>query len=317
MPSLPTLNQLPDKLSQTGLYADIVQKSLAATSLAYEPQFKLWSDGSSKTRWIYLPECSVIDTTEMDNWSLPIGTRLWKEFVVNGQRIETRFMHRIGPSPDDWIMAAYAWDGGETDAVITLQGVEDAQGTEHDIPPQNNCFRCHGPHPAKGGYPSRTLGFSAIQLSHSLPGINLVQLAQQGRLSTKVAAAFAVPGTAVDQAALGYLHANCGHCHNNTSEGIPYPAMDMQLKTTDSAVALTGSYLDLVNQPVLLFQGYGCSQRISGQDVADSCVHLRMAERGSDTMFNSKQMPPLGTDSLDHAGLQVIVDWIATLPQKN
>ncbi len=32
---------------------------------------------------------------------------------------------------------------------------------------------------------------------------------------------FPLPGTAEEQAALGYLHANCGHCHNSESSLIP------------------------------------------------------------------------------------------------
>src|SRR5690349_1711795 len=77
-----------DQLSQTGLYADIATKTIAADVLAFEPSYVLWSDGATKTRWVRLPPGTSIDTTDPDHWVLPVGTQLWKEFVRDGKRIE-------------------------------------------------------------------------------------------------------------------------------------------------------------------------------------------------------------------------------------
>ena len=73
----------------------------------FTPQFELWSDQADKSRWVYVPECDAIDTSDMDDWSLPVGTRLWKEFVVDGKRVETRLLERIGAGPHDFVFAAY------------------------------------------------------------------------------------------------------------------------------------------------------------------------------------------------------------------
>ena len=52
----------------------------------------------------------MIDNSDPDAWEFPVGTRMWKEFVVDGRPVETRMIHRFGPGPDDFVFAAYVWD---------------------------------------------------------------------------------------------------------------------------------------------------------------------------------------------------------------
>ena len=44
-------------------------------------------DRAAKRRWIQLPEGATIDTSDMDYWQFPVGTKLWKEFVRDGVRV--------------------------------------------------------------------------------------------------------------------------------------------------------------------------------------------------------------------------------------
>ena len=143
----------PAVLSATGLYDDISQDSIAAHARPFAPQYELWSDGAGKRRWIYLPPGCPIDTSDMDSWVLPVGTRLWKEFSVGATRIETRLIHRYGEGPSDFWYASYAWDAGLTEAQHVPVGVPDAMGTTHDIPGEGQCFQCHA------GSPAVALGF--------------------------------------------------------------------------------------------------------------------------------------------------------------
>lgn len=304
----------PAFLSETGLYADIATHSPAAYVQAFTPAYPLWSDDAAKSRWIYLPECAQIDTSDMDEWDFPVGTRAWKEFSLDGKRLETRLVHRYGPGANDFLFATYAWNDAETDATLVTNGVEDARGTEHDIPSEAACKVCHGGSGDAGGAPSRYLGFSAIQLSHAGPGATMTTLSAAGALTTPAPAGFPVPGTTVEKAALGYLHANCAHCHNDTADGIAFLGMNMRVSTTDVSVGTTGVYTDVVNQPVSVFGNPACTHRVAGQNVADSCVHFRMGQRGSDGAPNANQMPPLASDFSDPAGLAAITAWIATLP---
>jgi hypothetical protein len=311
---LPTIQAAPPTLAATGLYANASKLEVAAYAREYAPRWMLWSDGEAKRRFVYLTECGLIDTTDMDDWRLPVGARAWKEFSRNGKRLETRFMHRFGEGPKDILYATYLWNEAQTEATLLLDGAKNVLGTGHDVPDELGCKRCHGPYPAKGGLPSRFLGFEALQLSHDGPGLTLATLMKEGRLSSPPVAPFGPPGDAVAAAALGYLHVNCGNCHNDSPDGLLFPAFNARLRTTDVDVEKTGAYLTMVNQKTALFVGHGCTYRIAGGDTADSCSMLRMSERGTDAAPNLKQMPPLGTELADATGLAAVGAWIATLP---
>src|SRR5690349_12344978 len=68
----------PTNLSETGLYADFPSRTLAAGVIRYSPRFELWSDGADKARFLLLPAGTTIDTSDMDNWVFPVGTKAWK-----------------------------------------------------------------------------------------------------------------------------------------------------------------------------------------------------------------------------------------------
>src|ERR1019366_5145150 len=69
--------------------------------------------GGDKTRWIYLPPGQKIDTTDMDEWTFPVGTKIFKEFSLPqgdaspGTRIETRLLWKHAPKT--WYRTTYAW----------------------------------------------------------------------------------------------------------------------------------------------------------------------------------------------------------------
>ena len=66
---LPTREDgLPELLSQTPLYVDIASKEVHEAIHGFTPQFQLWSDGAQKQRWVYLPECGTIDTSDINDW---------------------------------------------------------------------------------------------------------------------------------------------------------------------------------------------------------------------------------------------------------
>src|SRR5262245_45194627 len=81
---LAAVGELPERLSATGLFAAQPAESLAPGVRSFRPRFELWSDGASKRRWIWLPPGTQIDTSDMDAWQLPVGTKLWKEFTRDG-----------------------------------------------------------------------------------------------------------------------------------------------------------------------------------------------------------------------------------------
>ena len=285
---------LPARLSQTGLYADIATRTLASDVRPFQPAFPLWTDGAKKSRWILLPPGAQIDTTNPDDWLFPVGTKVWKEFAVDGIVVETRLLERVGPLDSDWVGVAYVWT--DDDAIARPEGVFDARGTNHNVPTAGECMGCHG------GRTSRVLGFAAVQLGGaSGEGGQLAELVSQGRLSHPLPSERALPGTAREQQALGYLHANCSHCHNQqrptaTQEHcfdplnnldfllpVEPPAKADDLPTYRSAV---GSYI------------------VPGDPDGSELLDL-VSTRGA---FG--QMPPLGTEQVDDEGVRVLRTWI-------
>ena len=99
-------NLMPMTLQDTGLCDDGPCAVINDGILAYKPQWELYSDGATKRRWLQLPPGTKIDTTDMDYWKFPVGTKVWKEFKLNGKRIETRYFEkrREGSGTTSWDM---------------------------------------------------------------------------------------------------------------------------------------------------------------------------------------------------------------------
>lgn len=293
----------PATLSETHLYADIATKTLASGVAAYEPAYPLWSDGAEKARFIKLPRCATIGTADPDHFSFPTGTSLWKQFTSDGIVIETRLIHKFGPGEDDWIMAAYAWDDEAlTEADHVPMGVMNARGTNHDIPAFAQCFNCHGK------LDERILGFSAVQLSHAIDGsLSMASLAASGRIPESMAGGFPVPGNDVERAAIGYLHGNCGNCHNDS--GVPV-ALKLRVLTGDTTVQDTDVFETAVDRTTQNFSCGGCDLIEPGDPTASAIIQ-RMTARGT-----SVQMPPLATTATeepDDDGIADVTAWIESL----
>ncbi len=293
---------VPKLLSQTG-WGDTSTKTVGPRLVEFTPQYALWSDGAEKRRWVELPEGCAIDSSDMDHWVLPVGTKLWKEFVVDGKRIETRIVVRFGPGPDDFTFAAYAWRDDESDAEHVPNGVLGARGTKHDVPATSFCKSCHG------YLPERALGFSALQLSHVGDGVTLAKLGATltDPAPTGTMRAFAAPGDATASAALGHLHANCGNCHNESGIAFLTP-FSLRLSVWNEAVEATPTWKTAVGVPVEKAVVAGVTHRIARGNAAASCITARMSIRGS-----TQQMPPIASKVVDAAGLAKVQAWIDSL----
>lgn len=308
---------LPLHLRDTGLYAEGSATQVSPRNLAFAPQYPLWSDGARKRRWIYLPPGTAIDASRPDAWEFPRGTRVWKEFSLDGP-VETRFIERLADGT--WRYATYIWNDAGTDATLApADGVAaiSKPGSPRDgyaIPAEADCRACHE------GAAVPMLGFSALQLSsdrdplaphaetHS--EIDLEGLVARG-LIKNLPRALARPrieaSSPLERAALGYLHGNCGHCHNDN--GAPAP---VDLKLAQSATAgnagvdrVLRSMLDAGVRFRAREQGQGARLIAPGHPEA-SVLIARIRSRNPQT-----QMPPLGTRVTDAEALALLERWIA------
>jgi hypothetical protein len=292
---------LPERLSETGLFATGSTSELRPGVLAFAPQYALWSDGAAKRRWIAVPPGGFINASQPDAWQFPPGTKLWKEFSHGGRRVETRTIERLADGL--WRYATYLWAGDGRDAVLapargTVMSVLQAPGGRYAVPSRNDCTGCHE------SAATPVLGFSALQvplqawiergLVRNLPD---AMRHQPPRIAAR---------SPTERAALGYLHANCGHCHNRSGNGVPVrltlaqSAAQPQASRADTLASLLG-----VAGRFRTPEWPDAAHLIEPGQPARSTLALRMHSRDA-----RLQMPPLGTDIADDEGLRLVERWI-------
>jgi len=311
----------PPTLAETGLYADPARRIVAPGNRPFAPQYPLWTDGATKRRWIRLPEGAPIDASDPDAWDFPAGTRFWKEFSFAGQPVETRYIERLADG--SWLFAAYRWAPDGSATLAPAGGVarvyDHGGGRAHAIPSVTDCKVCHM------GAPVPVLGFSALQLSldrdpAALHGevppegaLDLAALQAEGRLTgarpgpaPRIAA-----GDGKARAVLGYLHANCGHCHNATG---PLAALGLSLRQTGAAAEAGGQGTARGLTAPIRGRVPGlpatAAARIKAGHPENSALLVRMASR-----VPALQMPPLGTGLADEEAIAAIRDWIAAMEE--
>jgi hypothetical protein len=332
-------NTMPTLLSQTGLYTDIKTRALSPDVKAFTPAYTLWSDGATKNRYVYMPPGKKINTDEMEFWQYPEGFKLWKDFTSDGKLIETRLLQKTADGKASWYMVAYKWKDDYSDAEAVPMGAQNARDTQHDIPSQEDCKGCHT---ALGDY---SIGFTALMLSHNLPdSLNLAKVAELGWLTTAPApTGYVLPGTEPEKAALGYMHANCGMCHNFRSQVYKTKvALDLWTHLDQiSSTQTTRAYLSMVCDqwpgdpagatphdkfdPIKACDpGHATGaametdisklKRIAPKNATESGIIDLMALRATGMVGEMKQMPPLGTEKKDDMGLAAITAWLNALP---
>jgi hypothetical protein len=307
-------------LSLTGLYSNFATRTIDPRNLSYSPQYPLWSDGAAKRRWIFIPPGTSIDASDPDVWEFPAGTKVWKEFSFHGRRVETRVIESLGGG--EWRFAAYAWNADESDATLAPEGglrdvAEIEPGIRHNIPGVLDCKACHV------NRQTEILGFSALQLStdrdpnapHAEPYgpgmVNLETLIRR-RLIRNYPREWAERPLRIDapsptsRAALGYLHANCGNCHNKYGT---LDALNLLLRHVITPNASVEPALETAINKQGRFRipglAPGDTYLIRPGDPAHSAVLFRMSTRNP-----YRQMPALGTKIADADAVSLIQRWI-------
>jgi hypothetical protein len=309
-------DELPERLSETGLYAAGADGVVSDGVRAFAPQYPLWTDGARKRRWIRLPAASAIDARDPDAWAFPVGTRLWKEFGY-GRPVETRLVERAADGA--WRFATYVWNDDGSDALLAPEEgavleVADAPGGRYVVPSRNDCRACHE------GAAVPVLGFGALQLSPdrdplaphadpARPGMaDLESLVAEGLLVNLPPGLRDAPPRvrAADphaRAALGYLHANCGHCHNAAGalDGLEMVLAQRVAPDVDSVAVTLDSLLGRTSR----FRPRGAQE---AQRIAPDGNHMLTLRMRTTNPF--ARMPPLGVQVIDEEGVALVERWI-------
>jgi hypothetical protein len=315
---------LPERLSDTGLYLPGTS-TVDPRNRPFSPQYPLWTDGAGKARWIQLPAGGRIVARDADTWEFPVGTRLWKEFAFAGRKVETRMLWRGASGA--WTYASYVWNEAQTEATLApAEGLPDvvavAPGKRHGVPSRDDCRTCH-----ENGA-AQVLGFSALQLSPDRdPGAPHAETLQHGMVTLQTLVAegliaapaglFAqpprIPGDARTRSTLGYLSANCGHCHNPDSD-VATVRFPLRMPAYASAAQLAAVIDTLTGRTTkwdLPHTTPGTTAAVRPGTPDLSALFVRMRSRRP-----SSQMPPLGTVVVDGDAVDLVSAWIAGLPPR-
>src|SRR5262249_45185253 len=114
-----------------------------------------------------------------------------------------------------------------------------------------------------------------------------------------------LPWDPVTNAAFGYMHANCGHCHNpaGIAGGL---SMTLRVSLPDLAFAnpaQTPLWLTTVDVDTTRFR-MGLLKRIDLGNADNSAILVRMKLRDAD------QMPPIATEHIDTVGIDTVTAWV-------
>jgi hypothetical protein len=316
----------------TGLYSDWPTRTIAPDVDYYDPGYKLWSDGAVKRRWLRLPPQTQIDTTDMDEWQFPVGTKIWKEFslggqvdgdggLVGGKIIETRLLWKRGAT--SWTYAVYRWSDDQSSAQSITSGdhVPQADGPpDYEVPATSACANCHG------GRRDVVLGFDLIGLgvpsAGATGGLTLATLPQGILTQSPPATTVTIPEDTTQMAApaLGLLHMNCGVTCHNTYGKAAYTGLYMKLLSSQlfpdggtPNVSDLDTYTTAVNVKGHL--NFGMYLRIAPGDSANSLIPLMALARDPDA-GQFLPMPPLLShrpDTDPSTGIPVVQAWIDAL----
>jgi glucose/arabinose dehydrogenase len=325
-PAPPALSRslpFPERLSETGLFSAVRTLSPAPGVEAYEINAPAWHDGAVSERWLALPGTSAVELSGTPNlvqraWQtfpLPNGTALAQTLTLpsaNGQparRLETRVLLK---QENDWSAYTYIWKETQDAAVLAPKdGTQIALADRNWlVPSRSDCLACHSRaanfalsltpaqlnrEVASGDGPRNQLAaFLARGILRADP--DAPPVADTPRLVDPYSA-----GVPLQERVRAYFATNCAHCHipngggNSTMDLTPWAAPDKQHLI--DAVPEHGNF------------GLNDARLISPGNRAPSVLPTRMALRGA-----PGQMPPLGTALPDTAGVQLLSEWMQSLP---
>jgi uncharacterized repeat protein (TIGR03806 family) len=319
--------EIPALLSQTGAFTDLRSLTPAPGLIPYDLIVPFWSDGAAKVRYLALPKGGQIGFTPDGEWTFPAGTVFVKTFELPTdeahpqirRRLETRLLVR-----DDQggvYGADYKWrpDNSEADllssSLIENVAIRRADGSIREqpwyYPSRENCLTCHNAHT------SGVLGLKTRQLNRNLmypSGVTdneLRTLNHLHLLDTQLSdaqlqalphlAALSDPSRSIEDRARSYLDANCGHCHR---PGGTVAYFDARFSTPLAKQ-------ELIDGPILINEGIDRPHVISPHDIWRSIAYMRINTNGD------IRMPPIARETIDAQGVQVLRDWINSMPGKD
>jgi uncharacterized repeat protein (TIGR03806 family) len=314
----------PSKLSETGIFSDLVSLVPELGVVSYEPNLPFWSDHATKSRWFSVPDISdTIVFSTNSNWQMPNGSLWVKHFDLeltrgipaSSVRIETRL---IVKNTNGVYGVSYRWNAQGTDADlvedaglnIDYQIVENGMSRQQrwSIPSRSECLSCHT---AVAGH---VLSFNTPQLSGqgNMGGSTvdrLQSLSDAGYFSHPITSTGLLPAyskaddsnSTLEHRARSYLAVNCGQCHQPGGSAS---------STWDARFDQTLLQSGLINGGAANDGGNPDWRLIRPGFPLESILLHRMSGTA-----NFERMPNIGTTELDGTGINLVSAWISMLTE--
>jgi len=317
----------PKRLSDWHLFTAAHPLTPNTNVVPYDLNTPLFSDYAGKYRFLWMPPNTSAHYQDDGPFDFPVGAILAKTFTfpdasstsANSRKdrlIETRLLVHANAG---WIALPYIWDAAQRDATLQLVPdpvpihFTDGAGHSHDftyvIPNANECHECHDnskvllPIGLKARNLNKDFAYpegSENQLAHlarvgylqGLPAVNAIPKAARWDDASAPTA----------DRARAYLDNNCAHCHQPGGQA-GYTGVDFRLSQTDLA------HQGLCKSPNSA--GYTGALRydlIPG-DPDHSILIYRL-----ESIAPKVSMPALGRDVVHTEGVQLLRQWIASLP---
>ena len=346
-------DRFPKKLSDSGLFDSVKDHRMKPGVLPYSVNAPFWSDGAHKARFLALPPGGKIGFNRTRGWDFPDKTVLVKSFALEtkandpaGRKwIETRFFTK---QAGEWYGYSYEWNAAGTDATLVGEAgrdrdftVKDAAGVRKQTwhyPSRAECMVCHSRaanfvlgqcevqmnklHTYPTGRTDNQLrviehlGLFDVSWSGEVSGAvkEAVTRQQPGQRTPKPTHMLHAPPAALKKLADPYdksqdlglrakawLHTNCATCHVEAGGG--NAQMQLDFPTAWDKMRL----IDV--KPVHQTFDMKDARLIAPGAPGRSVVLRRIGVRGP----NSGQMPPLATNRVDVAGVELMTEWCKSL----
>jgi uncharacterized repeat protein (TIGR03806 family) len=318
--------KLPALLSQTGVFKDTRNLVPSTGLIPYDLVVAFWSDGASKLRWASIPKGGEIQFSPGGDWMFPAGSVLVKTFELPTdetnpdikRRLETRLLVR--DSAGGVYGAVYKWKADNSDAELLSSSltedipIKTATGTTRNqtwyYPSPKNCLECHNTHTTgvlglKTRQMNRDFTYPSGATDNQLRTWNHLGLFAPGFADADIAkfpklAATTDTTRSLEDRARSYFDANCSQCHRPGGTVANFDARyDTPLDKQN-----------LVDGPVLIDERIDRSRVIAPNDIWRSIAFLRVNTVGD------IRMPPLARETIDTSGVNLLRQWINSLPGK-
>jgi uncharacterized repeat protein (TIGR03806 family) len=315
--------KMPPLLSQTGAYSAARDLVPNPGLIPYDIVVAFWSDGAGKSRWVAVPS-DRIKYSPTGDWTFPKGTVFVKTFELATdatkpaarRRLETRLL--VCDDAGGVYGVLYKWRADNSDADLQDAArteeisIKAATGEVHKqtwyYPSRQDCLTCHNANTSgvlgvKARQMNRTFAYPSGVTDNELrawnhlglfgPALNEADLANLPTL-----AAADDTARSLQDRARSYLDANCSQCHR---PGGTVAYFDARYDTPIEKQ-------EIIDGPALIDQGIDRPRVVSPHDIWRSIMFMRV------NTVDDIKMPPVARETVDQKGVELLRDWITSLP---